>query len=199
MDINSSPIEQTHHETPSRRWWPWLAIVGVLLILGGVWIILSPVLGSGGGETPGELALLEPAPVPGHPAPDFALKNLAGDTIRLSDFKGKAVIVNFWATWCPPCRAEFPEMQEAAIENKDDLVIIGVNHTSGDTPALIPGFVDEFGITFPIVLDETGETVKTYGVLGLPTSVFVDKNGIVQEVFTGIINRAYIETKLSEL
>lgn len=198
MDINLSPSEQTHDTTPSRRWWPWLAVIGLILILGGIWFTLSPVLSSSGNITSSEAALLKPAPIPGHPAPDFALKNLAGETIRLSDFKGKAVIVNFWATWCPPCRAEFPELQETAIENKDNLVIIGVNHTSGDTPALIPGFVDEFGITFPIVLDETGETVKTYGVLGLPTSVFIDKNGRVQEVFTGIINKNYIERKLAQ-
>jgi thiol-disulfide isomerase/thioredoxin len=130
---------------------------------------------------------------------DLALKNLDGETIRLSDFKGKPVIVNFWATWCGPCRAEFPEFQEVAIENGDNLVIIGVNHTSSDTPSLVPDFVQEFGITFPIVLDETGETVKTYRVLGLPTTIFIDRSGIVREVFTGPVNKAYIDSKLAGL
>lgn len=78
-------------------------------------------------------------------------------------------------------------------------MIIGVNHTSGDTPALIPSFVQEFGITFPIVLDEKGETMKLYRVVGLPTSVFIDRNGIIKEVYTGPINKAYLEAKLSEL
>jgi thiol-disulfide isomerase/thioredoxin len=142
---------------------------------------------------------LEPAPIAGHPAPDFEFKTLAGETIRLSDFKGRPVILNFWATWCGPCRAEFPELQQVAVENSDNLVIIGVNHTSADSPALVPDFVEEFGITFPIVLDETGDVVKTYQVLGLPTSVFIDRNGIIQELFTGPVTKTYIESKLSEL
>jgi peroxiredoxin len=112
--------------------------------------------------------LSKPEPIVGHPAPDFELINLNGETIRLSDFKGKPVIINFWATWCAPCRAEFPELQAVAVERRDQVMIIGVNHTSGDSAALVPDFVAEFGITFPIVLDESGETVKTYGVIGLP-------------------------------
>ncbi len=142
---------------------------------------------------------MEPAPIAGHPAPDFELKNLEGEVVRLSNFRGRPVIVNFWATWCAPCRAEFPDFQQIAVENGDNLVIIGVNYTANDSPALVPGFVEEFGITFPIVLDETGETVETYQVIGLPTTVFVDNNGIIKEVFTGPINKAYIEGKLAEL
>ena len=179
----------------------WLrsTLIGLVLIFGGLWFIFSRT--SFGSNILGnsEANLLEPAPVAGHPAPDFELKTLAGETIRLSDFRGKPVIVNFWATWCAPCRAEFPEFQEVSVERADELVIIGVNHTSGDTPALVPDFVTEFGITFPIVLDENGETVKTYRVLGLPTSVFIDSNGIVNEVFTGPINKSYIESKLPDL
>ena len=186
---------QIEHDEPVRlpfgRLWP--IVIGLVLIVGGIWFISSRLpIGSEGISS-------EPAPVAGSPAPDFALKNLDGETIRLSDFKGKPVIVNFWATWCGPCRAEFPEFQEVAIENGDNLVIIGVNHTSSDTPSLVPDFVQEFGITFPIVLDETGETVKTYRVLGLPTTVFIDRSGIVSEVFTGPVNKAYIDSKLTEL
>jgi thiol-disulfide isomerase/thioredoxin len=137
--------------------------------------------------------------VAGHPAPDFELKTLEGDTLRLSDFKGQPVLVNFWATWCGPCRAEFPDFQEAHVDNADSLVIIGVNSTSADQLDLVDDFVAEMGATFPIVLDETGDTVELYRVLGLPTSVFIDRNGIVNELFTGPINKAYIESKLSEL
>lgn len=193
-------LEQTYEDTLVIPRWLWSTMVGLVLIVGGVWLILSrfPI---GGGSTANSGAVSsEPAPIAGHPAPDFALKTLEGETIRLSDYRGTPVIVNFWATWCPPCRAEFPAFQEVAIEQGgDNLVIIGVNHTSGDSPQLVPGFVEEFGITFPIVLDESGETVKTYRVVGLPTTVFIDRNGIINEVFTGPINKAYIESKLAEL
>jgi peroxiredoxin len=135
----------------------------------------------------------------GHPAPDFELAGVEGEMVRLSDFKGKPVIVNFWATWCAPCRAEFPEFQEAAVDNADRLVIIGVNNTAADQAEQIPAFLEEFGITFPIVLDKNGDTIKAYRILGLPTTIFIDSNGIVNEVFTGPLNKAYIESKISEL
>ena len=108
-------------------------------------------------------------------------------------------MVNFWATWCGPCRAEMPEFQRAAVDNADDLVVIGINNTANDTPELVGDFVQELGLTFPIVLDETGQVAETYRVLGLPMTVFVDRNGIVNEVFTGPINKAYIEAKIPEL
>ena len=135
----------------------------------------------------------------GHPAPDFELVSTEGETIRLSDFKGTPVIVNFWATWCGPCRAEFPDFQRAAVDNADQLVIIGVNNTSADQAELVPDFLEEFGITFPIVLDEDGSTAETYRILGLPTTIFIDSSGIVDEVFTGPINKAYIESKIAKL
>jgi thiol-disulfide isomerase/thioredoxin len=175
----------------------WLTLIGLVIVLGGVWIIFSQASRSDRVAEAG--AGLEPAPIAGHPAPDFELKTLEGDTLRLSDFKGQPVLVNFWATWCGPCRAEFPDFQEAHVDNADNLVIIGVNSTSADQRDLVDDFVAEMGATFPIVLDETGETVELYRVLGLPTSVFIDRNGIINELFTGPINKAYIESKLSEL
>lgn len=197
MGLNSPP-EQSYEESLLIPRWLWSTVVGLLLIFGGIWLIwtrtsVSNLL------IQAEADSLEAAPIAGHPAPDFELKTLAGNTIRLSNFEGRPVILNFWATWCGPCRAEFPELQQVAAENSDNLVIIGVNHTSADSPALVPDFVEEFGITFPIVLDETGEVVKTYQVLGLPTSVFIDRNGIIQELFTGPVTKTYIESKLPEL
>jgi peroxiredoxin len=173
----------------------WTALIGLVIVLGAAWIIYSRANPTAAGAPAG----LEPAPVAGHPAPDFELKTLTGDTLRLSDFKGQPVLVNFWATWCGPCRAEFPDFQKTHVDNAGSLVIIGVNHTTADQRELVDGFVAEMGATFPIVLDETGETVKAYRVLGLPTSVFIDRNGLVHELFTGPINQAYIETKLAEL
>lgn len=198
MNKNTS-VEQSYEEPFVIPRWLWSTGVGLVLIFGGLWLILSRISIGVSSVANDTVISSEPAPIAGHPAPDFELKSLEGEIIRLSDYKGRPVIVNFWATWCPPCRAEFPDFQKVAVENGDNIVIIGVNHTSSDSPQLIPDFVDEFGITFPIVLDETGETVKTYQVVGLPTTVFIDRNGIIQEVFTGPINKAYIDVRLAKL
>jgi cytochrome c biogenesis protein CcmG, thiol:disulfide interchange protein DsbE len=174
----------------------WLGLIAIVLVLGGGWILSSRVLLDAGPLAGG----LEPAPAVGHPAPDFTLRTVDGQELSLSDFRGRPVVVNFWATWCPPCRAEMPDFQAAFIEYQNEgLVIIGVNSTAQDDPDLVPGFVAEFGLTFPIVLDETGEVTSAYKILGLPTSIFVDKNGVVQEVFTGPTNKAYIAAKLPDL
>jgi peroxiredoxin len=176
----------------------WGVIIFGVTVAGIGWIFLSRALV--GQPTAAPVAgTLEPAPIPGHPAPDFELTTPSGQTLRLSDYRGQPVVVNFWASWCAPCRAEFPEFQQAAVDNADTLVIIGVNNTVTDQADKIPAFLEEFGITFPIGLDTTGQVGQTYRVLGLPTTVFIDRNGIVSEVFTGPLNKAYIESKISDL
>ncbi len=172
----------------------WIILMGVVVILGGVWIIINRVP-TGNAAASGELA---PAPVKGHPAPEIVLTSTDGQEIRLSDFQGKPVLLNFWATWCPPCRAETPDLQATHREIGDKLVIIGVNMTSQDGGD-VEAFLREFGVTYPVVLDPDGTAARAYNILGLPTSVFIDRNGIVQEVFTGAVNKAYIESKVPEL
>jgi peroxiredoxin len=173
-------------------------VIVAVVVLGSVWILFSRTI-SGSGSANNDNVILEAAPVAGHPAPNFELQNLDGQVISLTEFRGKPVVLNFWATWCGPCRAEMPEFQEVATDNADDLVIIGVNNTTSDTAELVDDFVEELDITFIILLDEAGETTETYRVLGLPTTIFIDRDGVVNEVFTGPINKAYIESKIPEL
>jgi thiol-disulfide isomerase/thioredoxin len=197
MHADRSVHENFEHSSLFRSRGFWITLILLALILGWNWIAFSRTLFQNGQNKAG--ALGEAAPLAGHPAPPFELVTLDGETLRLSDLKGKPVILNFWATWCGPCRAEFPEFQKAAVDNADRLVIIGVNHTSTDQAELVPDFLAEFGVTFPIALDQKGELSKAYQLKGLPTTIFIDSNGVVNELFMGPLNKAYIESKISEL
>lgn len=170
----------------------WLVIITFALFLGGFWIVINRISDN---QIQAEL---EPAPVKGRLAPEISLLSLAGEPMQLSDLRGKPVIINFWATWCAPCRAETPELQDLHRERGDEVIIFSVNATAQDQGD-IAGFVEEFGVTFPVVLDSDGVAFKDYKVIGLPTTVFVGADGIINEVFTGPVNRAYMESKIPEL
>ncbi|WP_028560569.1 peroxiredoxin family protein [Paenibacillus pinihumi] len=126
----------------------------------------------------------------GQLAPDFVLQNMQGEEVRLSDYQGKTVMVNFWATWCPPCRIEMPHMQEFFDDHlAEDIMIIGVNLTPTEKSLDdIQAFVDEQQLTFPIVLDEEGIVNQTYRVVAYPTTYILDSKGVIQEKFRGAIS-----------
>ncbi|KAB2952524.1 TlpA family protein disulfide reductase [Heliorestis acidaminivorans] len=124
----------------------------------------------------------------GQVAPDFTLKSLDGETLSLADVKGKPIVLNFWATTCPYCLTEKPHMNQFYAENKDDVVIIGVNLTFQDDLRDVNKFLELAKITFPIVLDESGDVTLAYHVGGLPTTYFIDKNGVIQNVKMGAIS-----------
>lgn len=118
----------------------------------------------------------------GNKAPDFELKTLTGDTVKLSDYKGKKVMLNFWATWCPPCKAEMPEMQKYYESNKEKVEILAVNM---DTNNDVAGFVKNGGYTFPILLDEKNDVNKDYGIVSIPTTFFIDEQGVITHKING--------------
>jgi len=117
-------------------------------------------------------------------APDFALKSFDGKTVKLSDYKGKVVIIDFWATWCPPCRKGIPDLISIQDEYKKDVVIIGISLDSEKTIKDVPGFVKSYAINYPIVYGNE-KVVNDYGgIEGIPTAFVVDKKGnIVDFVF----------------
>lgn len=110
-------------------------------------------------------------------APDFELKNLAGETVKLSDFQGKKIMLNFWATWCPPCKKEMPDMQKFYELAKDDIVILAVNI---DPKSDVSGFAKQMDVHFPILLDEKDKVSKMYKILTIPTTFFIDEEGIIR-------------------
>jgi len=127
----------------------------------------------------------------GTAAPDFSLPDRSGIPVRLSDLHGKVVIITFWASWCPACRDEMPDLQSIAEDNKDrDLVVLGVNTTYVDVKEDALAFVDEMDLTFPIVFDETGEVgERLYTIYGLPTSYWIDRDGIIRWIKIGAATR----------
>ncbi|MGM0523647.1 MAG: peroxiredoxin family protein [Bacillota bacterium] len=123
----------------------------------------------------------------GNLAPDFMLSSTTGETVSLSDYRGKRVMVNFWGTWCPPCRAEMPDMEKFYQEN--DVEILAVNLTPTESNVSdVTDFIDEFGLSFQVLLDEELAVSSQYGIQPVPTSFMVDSNGIVQYVALGAVN-----------
>lgn len=123
----------------------------------------------------------------GKPAPDFALTNLAGETAKLSDYNGKKVILNFWATWCPPCKAEMPHMQNFYENNKENgIEVVTVNLTNMEkSRSDIEKFVKDYSLSFEVLLDEEGTIGMQYQAFTIPTSYIIDSNGIISKKIVG--------------
>jgi thiol-disulfide isomerase/thioredoxin len=121
------------------------------------------------------------------PAPDFALIDARDEKLirRLSDYRGKAVVLNWFASWCGPCKEEIPEFQKAQEVLGDQLVILGVDYLESAGKAT--GILDQFGGTYPAVLDSNGSVADHYRVKYLPTTYFIDRDGVVRDMHTGQI------------
>jgi peroxiredoxin len=134
-------------------------------------------------------------------APDFTLPELDGSEITLSALRGNVVLINFWTTWCPPCRYEMPALQETYRRFKDDgFIVLAVNWTQLDEREAVAPYVQELGLSFPILLDENGQiSDHLYNVIGLPTSIFVDGDGVVQEIVVGPLSLGDLDTKVQSL
>lgn len=119
----------------------------------------------------------------GDEAPDFEVELLDGEKVALSDYLGKVVLLNFWATWCSPCVEEMPDIQELSKAYPDDVVVLAVNcNEEGDT---VRSFIQEKGFTFPIGLDEKGEITTKYPTDGIPYTVIINGDGIIQKIHLG--------------
>jgi len=167
----------------------------ILLMLGFAWILFTA--DRSGVSTSGKI----PAPQQGFLAPDFELETPEGETTKLSALRGQAVLVNLWATWCPPCREEMQTMEKVYQEYKDQgFTVLAVNMTYQDDPLAVTPFVKEQGLTFGILLDETGEMANTYQLRSLPSSYFIRRDGMINEVVIGgPMAEALLRTRIEDI
>jgi len=128
-------------------------------------------------------------------APDFLLESMDESELRLSELRGQPVVLNFWATWCKPCRQEMPRFVEAYDEHVGDgLVVVAVNLQEGK--GIVRPFAEDYGMDFPIAVDRDGEVGDRYRLLGLPTTYFIDREGVIRSVFTGPFEQKQNDTNV---
>jgi peroxiredoxin len=159
----------------------WVLVLLSLTCIGaGVWWLLA-------GSATGEASAPAPVAVARTPALDFELVDLKGQQVKLSDLRGKVVLLNFWATWCPPCKAEIPDLIKFYEDFKDkDVVILGVDLTQSEkSQNAVADFLKSYGITYPVALDTDGTASKMYQVTGIPTSYIIDTQGIIRDIIVG--------------
>lgn len=203
MDVLTHPTKRRRYDVAhglehaqksgfSGREWLFgvLGVLAGMLVLSGVWIF---------SDRSNLASLPQVTEVTPYTAPVFTLNNLDGQDVSLSDFKGNVVLLNFWATWCEPCKAETPALQRAYQELQNEgLVIVGVdlfNTERSQSRGLddVRRFVARFGVTYPVVLDETGTVSRSYAIAPIPTSYVIDQQGKVRYVKVGQLTTSEVE------
>lgn len=176
-----------------------LALLVLALVLGGAYALygkLSPGVGREElaveeREEPGTSADQEAAKTP---APDFTVEDAAGDPVKLSDHLGKPMVLNFWASWCGPCKSEMPEFDQVYAQMGEEVTFLMVNMTTGrETLESAKAYVAEQAFSFPVFYDTAGEAAAAYGVQSLPTTYFIDEEGNLAAWANSAISREILE------
>lgn len=159
---------------PFSRPRTWAVVFLLALVAGPAWIAFSRP----------EEVVIPPAPRAGAPAPAFQAQTLDGPPVSLDDLRGQAVVLNLWATWCPPCRAEMPALERISARYAGDgLVILALNQ--GENPDTVRAFVEEHDLTFTIALDPREQIGRLYELQAYPTTFFIGRDGVIREVVSG--------------
>lgn len=148
-------------------------------------------------STPQTLVMEETEEAEAEPAPDFELQALTGEMVSLSDFNGKPVLINFWATWCPPCVQEMPLLQEISDDYAGELVVLPVN--GGDSMEQIRAFAEAYEYNLMFLADPENALSLEYSVRGFPTSFFIDVDGLVQGTYVGMMDENIISYYLEKI
>jgi len=162
--------------------------VGILLLASIVYLTLSNKFSSQN-VTPARI---------GSSLGNFTLNDLNGKAVHLSDYKGKPVLINGWATWCPPCRAEMPLLsQYFLVHRQQGLVLLAVN--AGDTKSEVDTFTKQFDLPFTVLLDPGAQLLENLGVTGFPTSILIGKDGKVKTIHFGMFTQDTLDTEITPL
>lgn len=194
---------QTQPPAPQKRSGlsPVLVLVLGGLAFGAAMAFFTIVWGASNPLAAGALGQLAAAPdkvTVDQAAPDFVSQTPDGKSVRLSDLKGSMVALNFWATWCGPCRVEMPELDDAAKRYSDShLVILGVN--AGEDAAQVQNYVQQLGLSFQTVLDQNGTIIDQYDVRAFPTTIWIDAKGVVRAKHLGPLTRDFIDRYVTDL
>ncbi len=178
----------------------WNLLLLSVCIAGSLWIGASRVRPEPAASSSSLQAAVaaQAAPLENHPAPDFMLNDLTGKSVHLADLRGQVVLVNVWATWCPPCRAEMPMIQSAYAQYADQgFTVLAINQR--EDQQLVATYMQENGLTFPALLDVDASVATLYQVRALPSSFFIDKAGVVRAVYRGPMTRSVITGTVEQL
>lgn len=176
----------------------WIALFAIALVAALIWSSMDLT-------TTEEVARAVPmgnrdtSPEVGAVAPDFSLTSIDGDQLRLSDYRGKPVILNFWATWCPPCRAELPALEEIWQQYDENVIVLAVDQ--GESPQTVANFTrEQVPVTFPVLLDIDQSVGDGYWVNSLPTTFFIDADGVIQDMrIGGPLTVDFLQEKIAQL
>jgi len=136
-------------------------------------------------------------PAMDQPAPDFTLTNLDGESLDTADLRGKNVLINFWATWCGPCRQEMPMLEAASEEHASELVVLAVN--IGEEPWRIKQFMHDLGLNFEVLMDENNQVQDLFRVRAYPTTYLIDTQGVVRAQHVGLLSETQLEKYLERV
>lgn len=157
-------------------------VCGVALLGAGVYE------GFFAGQAPSTLGGISGGPLVGRAAPPFTIPGLSGSTVNLAIFRGKPLLLNFWATWCVPCRKELPALQRFAADQGGRWAVLGVDEL--EKPSDVSAFAHSLGVAYPLAVDRDGSIAQRYRVQGLPTSFLIDAQGIVRQTHLGALDAA---------
>jgi peroxiredoxin len=203
---SSGPAPETTPARPASRGLrpidgATILVVSLLVAVGagwGLWARLTGTAPTTGFSAVDAMLAARADSFVAQPAPTFTLRDANGDYVSLEDLRGRVVLVNFWATWCEPCRAEMPELDRAARQYADEgFRVLAVNLFEGERA--IRAFGDELDLGMPLLIDPDGDVYKAYSVQGLPASFLVDRQGVIRDAHLGVITRAYLENKVVRL
>ncbi len=175
---------------------PFLIVLGAVLLLAGLALVINYRQPEADTDGDGGVGMI-PAKMD-KPAPQLALVDLSGDSVSLDDYAGKVVFVNHWATWCPPCRAEMPELEAYYRAHREEgFTLIAIN--AGESAKDVKPFVEDLDLSLPVWIDLQGEAMRAFGVNGLPTSFVIDQSGTIVQAWPGAITLEQLEEHVTPL